>query len=110
MLVETWILTVKPVYTLQNVSDDLKWTTNRHVTPFTLISKAKLTISMVLENLCFLVDFLPVHHPPSTTVFTPLNYGWTSLHNVMCTTTVTTGQTCMLMVEYFVVDVDNINV
>ena len=32
VLVDTWMLTVKP--------DDLKWTTNTHVTPFTLISKA----------------------------------------------------------------------
>ena len=29
-------LTVKPVYKLLNVSDDLKWTTNTHVTPFSL--------------------------------------------------------------------------
>ena len=35
-----WMLTVKPVYKLQNVSDDLKWTTNTHETPFTLTSKA----------------------------------------------------------------------
>ena len=28
------MLTVKPVYKLFNVSDDLKWTTNTHVTPF----------------------------------------------------------------------------
>ena len=29
VLVDTWMLTVKPVYKLLNVSDDLKWTTNR---------------------------------------------------------------------------------
>ena len=34
ILVDTWILIVKPVYKLLNVSDDLKWTTNTHVTPF----------------------------------------------------------------------------
>ena len=34
VLVDTWMLTVKPVYKLVNVSDDLKWTTNTHVTPF----------------------------------------------------------------------------
>ena len=34
------MLTVKPVYTLLNVSDDLKWTTNTHVTPFSLTFKA----------------------------------------------------------------------
>ena len=27
------MLTVKPVYKLSNVPDDLKWTTNTHVTP-----------------------------------------------------------------------------
>ena len=40
VLVDTWILTDKPVYKLLNVSDDLKWTTNTHVTPFSLTFKA----------------------------------------------------------------------
>ena len=40
VLVDTWLLTVKPVYKLLNVSDDLKWTTNTHVTPFSLTFKA----------------------------------------------------------------------
>ena len=40
VLVDTWMLTVKPVYKLLNVSDDLKWTTNTHVTPFSLAFKA----------------------------------------------------------------------
>ena len=39
-LVDTWMLTVKPVDKIKNVSDDLKWTKNTHVTPFTLTSKA----------------------------------------------------------------------
>ena len=30
VLVDTWMLTVKPVYKLLNVSDDLTWTTNTH--------------------------------------------------------------------------------
>ena len=34
-LVDTWMLTVKPVYKLLNVSDDLKWTTNTCDTIFT---------------------------------------------------------------------------
>ena len=38
-IMDTWMLTVKPVYKLKNVSEDLKWTTT-HVIPFTLISKA----------------------------------------------------------------------
>ena len=28
VLVDTWMLTVKPVYKLSNVPDDLNWTTN----------------------------------------------------------------------------------
>ena len=30
------MLTVKAIYKLLNVSDDLKWTTKTHVIPFTL--------------------------------------------------------------------------
>ena len=40
VLVDTWMLTVKPVYKLLNVSDDLKCTTNTHVTPYVLTFKA----------------------------------------------------------------------
>ena len=40
VLVDTWMLTVKPAYKLLNVSDDLKWTTNTHVTQFLLTFKA----------------------------------------------------------------------
>ena len=40
VLVDTWMLTVKPVYKLSNVSDALEWTTNTDVTPFTLTFKA----------------------------------------------------------------------
>ena len=39
-LVDTWMLTVKPVYKLSNVRGDLKSTTNAHVTPFTFTFKA----------------------------------------------------------------------
>ena len=38
------MLTVKPVYKLLNVSDDLKWTTNTHVTPFSLPFKAYVVV------------------------------------------------------------------
>ena len=40
VFVDTWMLTVKPVYKLLNVSDVLKWTTNTHVTQFSLTFKA----------------------------------------------------------------------
>ena len=35
VLVDTWMLTVNPVYKLLNVSDDLKWTTNTYDTIYT---------------------------------------------------------------------------
>ena len=34
------MLTAKPVYKLLNMSDDQKWTTNTHATPFSLTFKA----------------------------------------------------------------------
>ena len=34
VLVDTWMLTVKLVYELSDVPDDLKWATNTHMTPF----------------------------------------------------------------------------
>ena len=40
VLVDTWMLTVKLVYKLSNVPDDLKWATNTHMTPFILTFKA----------------------------------------------------------------------
>ena len=40
VLVDTWMLTVKLVYKLSNVPDDLKWATNTHMTPCTLNLKA----------------------------------------------------------------------
>ena len=40
VLVDTWVLTVKLVYELSSVPDDLKWATNTHMTPFTLTFKA----------------------------------------------------------------------
>ena len=55
VLVNTWMLTVKPVYKLLNVFYDLKWATNTHMTPFTftLTFKAYITISLVLEDFFF---------------------------------------------------------
>ena len=40
MVMQDEMDTVKQVYIISNVSDDLKWTTNTHVTPFTLTSEA----------------------------------------------------------------------
>ena len=67
VLVDTWMLTVKPVCKLKNVFYDLKWATNTHMTPFTLTFKAYVSIYMVLEDLFLLLhisarpySFLPV--------------------------------------------------
>ena len=81
------MLTMKLVYKLSDVPDDLKWATNTHVTPFTLTFKAQLTISMVLEDLFWSLIFLPVHPYffPSIFVFTRSNDGWTDLTIKLCT-------------------------
>ena len=39
VLVDTWMSTVKLVYKLSDVPDDLKWATNTRMTPFTLTFK-----------------------------------------------------------------------
>ena len=39
VLVDTWMLTVKLVYKLSDVPDDLKWATNTHMTPYSLTFK-----------------------------------------------------------------------
>ena len=36
VLVDTWMLTVKLVYKLSDVPDDLKWAVNTHMTQFIL--------------------------------------------------------------------------
>ena len=59
------MLTVKLVYKLSTVPDDLKWATNAHMTPFTLTFKAQLTISMVLEDFFLLLHFYT--RPPIST-------------------------------------------
>ena len=50
VLVDTWMLTDKPVYKLLNVSDDLKWTTNTHVTPFSLNFKAAPSTRLLIAK------------------------------------------------------------
>ena len=79
VLVDTWMLTVKPVYKLLNVSDDLKWTTNTNTTKCDTIFthfQGITTISMVLENLFFT---RPPYFYPSIFVFTCPNDGWIGL-------------------------------
>ena len=72
VLVDTWMLTVKPVYKLSNVPDDLKWATNTHITLFLLFH--------------FFTHPLPVHpyFCPSIFVFTRPNDGWMGLYIKLC--------------------------
>ena len=57
------MLTVKPVYKLLNVSDDMKWTTNTHVTPFSLTFEDYLFFapSVFYPSATHQPIFLPVH-------------------------------------------------
>ena len=71
------MLTVKPVYKLKNVSDDLKWTTDTHVTPFTLTSKS---IPIVLEHV-FAPSFCYHTHYPTPSVSNTL-----SVQHMQCST------------------------
>ena len=68
VLVDTWMLTVKPVYKLLNVSDDLKWTTNTHDTIFTHFQGISNNIYGFGRRIFLLLHFftrppifLPVH-------------------------------------------------
>ena len=78
------MLTVKPVYKLLNVSDDLKWTTYKHTcdTIFTHFQGITKNIYMVLEDLFLLFHFFtrPPHYYPSIFVFTRPNDGWMGLY------------------------------
>ena len=63
------MLTVKLVYKLSNVPDDLKWAKNTHMTPFTLTFKEGITNDIYgFRRLFYSVHistrppiFLPVH-------------------------------------------------
>jgi len=63
VLVDTWMLSVKLVYKLSNVFDDLKWATNTHLTPFTL------TFQSITNNIYGFGRpfFAPSFFSPSTT-------------------------------------------
>ena len=64
VLVDIWMLTVKPVHKLKmyvfDLEKDYKHTCD---TIYMLTFKASLTISMVLEDLFLLLHFLSVYHP-----------------------------------------------
>ena len=61
VLVDTWMLTVKLVYNLSNVPDDLKWTTNTHDTIYTHFQG--ITNNIYGFGRLLLLHFLPIHHP-----------------------------------------------
>ena len=61
VLVDTWMFTVKPVYKLLTVSDDLKWTTNTCDTIFTHFQGITNNVYGFGRSY-LLLHFLPVHH------------------------------------------------
>ena len=84
-----WMLTVKPVYKLLNVSDHLKWTTNTHVTVFTHFQGTTNNIYGFGRPFLRLHFFYPsTTRPPylypSIFVFTRPNDGWTGLYIKLC--------------------------
>ena len=64
------MLTVKLVYKLSNVPDDLKWAKNTHMTPFTLTFKEGITNDICGFGRLFSA-FYSVHHPPP--IFLPVH-------------------------------------
>ena len=77
------MLTVKLVYKLSNVADDLKWATNTYDTIYTHFQG--ITNNMVLEDLFSFAPYPSTHfstHPYS--FFTHPNDGWTGLYIKLC--------------------------
>ena len=64
VLVDTWLLTVKPVYKLSDVPDDLKWATNTHGTIYTHFQGITNNIYGFGRPFSLLLHFLPIHPPP----------------------------------------------
>ena len=62
------MLTIKLVYKLSNVPDDLKWAKNRHMTPFTLTVKEGITND--IYGFGRLVSAFYSVHNPSTHIST----------------------------------------
>jgi len=87
VLVDTWMLTVKPIYKLSNVSDDLKWTTNTCDTIYTHLRGITNNI-YGFGRLCSFIC-LPAHHPSTHISTRPYSFipvqmtGGQSLHNAM---------------------------
>ena len=84
VLVDTWMLTVKLVYKLSNVPDDLKWTTNTFDTICTHFQG--ITYNMYGFGKRFFVPSFFIHPPPihpyfypSIFVFTHPNDRWSGL-------------------------------
>ena len=72
VLVDTRMLTVKPVYKLSNVPDDLKLAKNTHVTPFTLTFKEGITND--INGFSRLFFFFLLHPPPIHPYFYPFTH------------------------------------
>ena len=59
ILVDTLMLTVKPVYKLSNVPDDLKWATNTHDTIYTHFQDITNNIYGFGRSFCSFIFFYP---------------------------------------------------
>ena len=77
VFVDTWMLTIKPVYKLLK---DLKWTTNTHVTQFSLTFKSSKNIYGFRRLFAPSFFFRPPYFYPSIFVFTRPNDGWVGLY------------------------------
>ena len=89
VLVDTWMLTVKPVHKLSNVPDDLKWATKYKLTCDTIYTHFQgINNNIYGFGRPFFGSFifLPVHpyFCPSIFGFTRPNDGWTGLYTKLC--------------------------
>ena len=79
------MLTVKPVYKLLNVSDDLKWTTNTRDTIYTHFQGVTNNIYGFGRPFLLLHFFTrPPYFYPSIFVFTRPNDRWKGLYIKLC--------------------------
>ena len=80
------MLSVKPVYKLSYVPDDLKWATNTRDTIYAHFQGITNNIYGFGRPFSLLLNFLPVHpyFCLSIFVFTHPNDGWTGLYIKLC--------------------------
>ena len=90
------MLTVKSVYKLLNVSDDLKWTTNTHVTFHSLSTFQGITNNIYGFGRPFFAPSFFARPPPIHPYFYP-NDGWTGLYIKLCKCTYILNTGCVVI-------------